>query len=97
MSHHSEKFTRIRASNERDELVAEWVARGRIVPLERGGFRITAVERITAPPYPTVTHYPDGWRTSVQGAHIWHWGCPKPKWLAELEGDIPVSPGNKRP
>jgi hypothetical protein len=87
-SYKSETYTRLRASNERDEVIAEWVARGRIVPLGRGGFRITAIERTPAPPHSATTRYPDGWRTSVQGAHIWHWPCPKPAWLAELEGDL---------
>jgi hypothetical protein len=85
-------FTRIRAINHRDEIIAEWTARGRIVPLGRGGYRIKAVERISGAPHETYTRYPDGWRTTVQGAHIWHWRCAKPAWLAELEGDPPPAP-----
>lgn len=82
-----EDFTRIRATNHRDQVIAEWTARGRVVPLERGGYRITAVERRSGPPDAVETRYPDGWQTTVQGAHIWRWECPKPAWLAELEGD----------
>lgn len=84
-------FTRFRVSNYRDEIIAEWVARGRVQPIERG-YRITAVERISGPPYRTLTRYPDGWRTNVVGPHIWRWRCPKPLWLAELEGDAPPPP-----
>ena len=59
-----------------------------IEPLERG-YGITAVERISGPPYSIVSHYPDGWPTVVTGPHIRHWHCPKPQWLAEYEGDLP--------
>ena len=84
------EFTRLRVTNARDELVAEWVARGYVMPLERG-YAINAVERISGPPYSIVSHYPDGWRTVVTGPHIWHWRCPKPQWLAEYEGDLPAA------
>lgn len=87
-------FTRLRATNHRDELIAEWTARGRIIPLERGGYRIKAVERFSGEPHGTYTRYPDGWKTTVQGPHIWHWRCPKPAWLAELEGD-PLPPATQ--
>lgn len=81
-------FTRFRVTNYHDELVAEWIARGFVEPLERG-YGITAVERISGPPYSIVSHYPDGWPTVVTGPHIRHWHCPKPQWLAEYEGDLP--------
>ncbi|WP_157447622.1 hypothetical protein [Chthoniobacter flavus] len=82
-------FTKLRVTNVRGELVAEWIARGYITPLERG-YGIDAVERRTAPPFATVAHYPDGWRTTAVGPNIHHWRCPKPLWLAEYEGDAPV-------
>ena len=89
-------FTRFRVTNYRDELVAEWVARGFVEPLERG-YGITAVERKSGPPYSQVTRYPDGWPTVVTGSHIQHWHCPKPQWLAEYDGDIPpATPGPKK-
>lgn len=78
-------YTRLRVTNFRNEVISEWVARGPIHPIERG-YRITAVERISAPPYSTLTTYPDGWRTTVVGPHIRHWHCPEPYWLAENEG-----------
>ncbi len=82
----STKFTKLRATNHRGELIAEWIARGRVRATENG-YRITAVERLSAPPYPTLTTYPDGWRTNVVGPHIVRWRCPKPLWLAELDED----------
>jgi len=83
-------FTKLRVTNVRGELVAEWVARGYITPLARG-YSIHAVERRTAPPFAMDIHYPDGWETTVVGANIHHWRCPKPRWLAEYEGDASFS------
>ncbi len=48
------EFTRFRVTNYRDEVVAEWVARGAVTPLERG-YDITAVERTSGAPYPVTT------------------------------------------
>lgn len=79
-------YTHFRVTNHRDDIVAEWTARGGYHSLERG-YRITAVERISAPPYRMVTRYPNGWRTNVVGPHIEYWRCPKPDWLAKLDGD----------
>jgi hypothetical protein len=84
-------FTKFRVTNYRDELVAEWTARGFVIPLERG-YSITAVERKSGPPFSVLSRYPDGWETVVTGPHIHHWRCPKPQWLAEYEGDVPVVP-----
>jgi len=81
-------FTRFRVTNYRDELVSEWISRGFVMPLERG-YGITAVERISGPPYSVVSRYPDGWPTVVVGPHIQHWHCSRPQWLAEYEGDVP--------
>jgi len=88
-------FTRFQVTNYRNELIAEWVARGYVEPLERG-YGITAVERISGPPYSITSHYPDGWPTVVTGPHIWHWRCAKPHWLAVYDGDIPADSFNKR-
>lgn len=82
------QFTRLRVTNYRDEIVSEWTAKGRVVPLGRGGYSITAVERTSSPPYRVYTRYPDGWPTTVQGPHIRSWRCGKPAWLAELDGDL---------
>jgi len=83
----SSKFTKLRVTNHRGELVAEWIAKGAVSSTERG-YNIRAVERLSGPPYSTLTKYPDGWRTSVVGPHIWRWRCAKPLWLAVLDGDV---------
>ena len=80
----SGRYTKLRVTNHRGEILAEWVARGCILPSEQG-YRITAVERLSGPPHPVLSRYPDGWHTSVTGPHILHWRCGKPLWLYELE------------
>src|SRR6187402_375647 len=65
-------YTKFRATNLRGEMLAEWTARGLFYPVSNG-YRITAVERISGPPHSHVSHYPDGWRTMVTGAHIERW------------------------
>lgn len=81
------KFTKLRVTNHRGEMIAEWTAKGAVSATERG-YRITAVERLSGPPYSTYTRYPDGWRTNAVGPHILRWRCQKPLWLAELDGDV---------
>ncbi len=77
-------YTKLRVTNARGEITAEWVARGYILRSELG-YRITAVERLSGPPHSILSKYPDGWHTTVTGPHILHWHCGKPFWLYELE------------
>ncbi len=77
-------FTKFRATNLRGETVAEWTGRGLFYPVS-GGYRITAVERISGPPYMLVSRYPHGRPATVTGAHIERWHTHKPLWLYELE------------
>ena len=79
-------YTKLRVTNHRGEIMAEWVARGHILRSEKG-YRITAVERRSGPPHPIFSKYPDGWHTTVTGPHILHWRCGKPFWLYELEDE----------
>ena len=79
-------YTRLAVTNPRGERIADWVAVGPIIPLERG-YRIKAVERLSGPPHPILTRYPDGWRTTVVGPNIHHWRCPAPAWLYEDDDD----------
>ena len=79
-------FTKLRVTNHRGEILAEWVARGVVLPTDRG-YRITAVERLSGEPHPILSKYPDGWHTTVTGPHILHWQCGKPFWLYELENE----------
>ena len=80
----SHRYTRLRVTNHRGEVIAEWVARGAIHRSDRG-YRITAVERESGEPYPLLSKYPDGWRTTVVGPHILRWRCGEPYWLYEIE------------
>jgi hypothetical protein len=80
----SRHFTRLRVTDQRGHLIAEWVARGRLHPAEHG-YRINAVERLSGPPYAIFTRYPDGWRTTVTGPHILRVKCGEPYWLYEKE------------
>lgn len=78
------KYTKLRVTDEQGDLIAEWVAKGYVLRVDKG-YRITAVERLSAPPHPILSKYPDGWRTTVTGPHILRWQCGKPYWLYELE------------
>ena len=77
-------YTKLRVTDRRGGLIADWVARGHIHRTEFG-YRVTAVERESGPPYPTLSKYPDGWRTTVTGPNIVHWRCAKPLWLYDRE------------
>jgi hypothetical protein len=78
------QYTALRVTNHRGELISEWVAKGHIQRTDQG-YRITAVERISGPPHPMMSKYPDGWRTTVTGPHILRWRCGEPLWLYDLE------------
>ena len=77
-------YTKFRVTNYRDEMVAEWIARGHVARAGRG-YRITAVQRLSGGAYPTLSRYPDGWRTTVDGPHIVRARCGKPFWLYQME------------
>ena len=77
-------YTKFRSTNLRGETVAEWTARGFFYPVS-GGYRITAVERISGPPFMHRSRYPDGRRTTVTGPNIERWHIEKPMWLYEME------------
>ncbi len=80
------EFTKFRVTNYRGDLIADWVAEGKYQKTDRDGYLIKAVERTSGPPYSQTTRYPNGWNTTVAGPHIIHWLCPKPRWLAEMDG-----------
>ena len=75
-----ERYTKFRSSNLRGETLAVWTARGFYYPIA-GGYRITAVERVSGPPYPHESRYPHGWKTTVTGPAIESWPTEKPAWL----------------
>lgn len=72
-------------TNIRGELVADWIAEGRVVKSDRG-YAFRAVERISAPPFMTVTHFPHGRRMNIAGANIIVTPTEKPYWLFAMDG-----------
>lgn len=78
-------YYRVRVTNLRGELVADWIAEGRVTRTERG-YRFRAVERTSAPPYMTATQYPHGRRIEVTGANIVVTPASKPYWLFAMDG-----------
>jgi hypothetical protein len=79
------RYTKFRATDPRGGLIAEWTARGFYYRTE-GGYRITAVERLSAPPHSVLSKYPNGRRVTATGPHIVHWSTTKPAWLEKREG-----------
>lgn len=73
-------YTKFRSSNLRGEMLAEWTARGFYYRTSTG-YRITAIERVSGPPYPHESYYPHGWKTSVTGPVIEKWKTERPSWL----------------
>lgn len=78
----SSSYTRFRSANLRGETIAEWTARGPYYPVSTG-YRITAIERVSGPPYSHKSRYPHGWKTTVTGPAIEKWRTAKPAWLDE--------------
>ena len=76
---------RVRVTNLRGELVADWVAEGAVTRTARG-YQFRAVERTSAPPYMMTTQYPHGRRTEVSGANIVVTPASKPYWLFAMDG-----------
>ncbi len=76
----------VRVTNPRGELVADWIAVGKVFRTAADTYHFRAVERDTAPPYAQEIHYPDAHPVEVNGANILVTPCGKPLWLYELEG-----------
>ncbi len=80
--HHYRKIT---VTDYHGSLVAEWVAEGKVS--RRGdGYRFTAVQRTSSPPFVTTSHFPQGRKIAITGPHITVAPCGKPDWLYELDG-----------
>ncbi len=78
-------YRKVTVTDFRSALVAEWIAEGNV---RRHGavYTFRAVQRTTAPPFVTTSHYPQGRRVTVDGPHITIAPCGKPRWLYELDG-----------
>ncbi len=81
----SNRYTQFRVTNQRGELIADWVVEGTYRRVG-SGYDIKAVERKSGPPLSQTTRYPNGWRTFIDGPHIIRWSCGKPHWLYKLDG-----------
>jgi hypothetical protein len=79
------QYMKLRVTNYRGELVADWIAEGPVQKTDNG-YRIKAIERTSPPPGAETTRYPNGWNTFVNGPHIVRWPCGKPLWLYQLDG-----------
>lgn len=78
------EYTRFSVSDLDGTMIAEWIAEGRVKKTDIG-YEITAVERRTAPPYPTTNRYPNGRKATVTGPNIILENVPKPDWLEQLD------------
>ena len=74
------EYTRLRVTNPRGQVIADWVARGKVTETETG-YRITALQRTDGYPYPVTARYPDGWRVTVVGPNVHRWPCAQPIWM----------------
>ncbi|MEO6787953.1 MAG: hypothetical protein ABI318_17655 [Chthoniobacteraceae bacterium] len=83
----SGKYTKLTVTDLTGDLVSEWIAEGHVKKSEQG-YTINAVERRTAPPYPTDSQYPNGRISTVVGQNIILEDVEKPGWLKKLDGEI---------
>ncbi len=80
-----EHYRKITITDYHGNLVAEWIAEGN-VPRRGEGYAFKAVQRTSAPPFVTTSHFPQGRKVSISGPHITVAPCGKPDWLYELDG-----------
>ena len=80
------KYTKLTVTDLTGDIVSEWIAEGRVKKADQG-YTIKAVERHTAPPDPTTSHYPNGRISTVAGQNIILEDVEKPEWLKKLDGE----------
>ncbi len=80
------KYTKLSVTDLSGNMMSEWLAEGRVKKAEQG-YTINAVERHTAPPYPTDSKYPNGRICTVVGPNIILEDVEKPDWLKKLDGE----------
>lgn len=79
------EYTKLTATDLNGDLIAEWIAEGKTTK-NQYGYEINAIERRSAPPYPTTNRYPNGRKATVVGPNIILETVEKPAWLHELDG-----------
>ena len=83
-------YYRVRVTNPRGELIADYIAQGEVKRTELG-YVFKAVERTSAPPYMMTMRYPRGRRIEVAGPNIIVTPSGKPAWLYRMDGDYYTS------
>lgn len=78
------EYTKLSVTDVNGDFIAEWIAEGKTTK-NMQGYEITAVERRTAPPYPTTNRYPNGRKATVVGPNIVLEAVEKPEWLRRLD------------
>jgi hypothetical protein len=78
------KYTMLSVTDAEGDLIAEWVAEGKVKKTEIG-YDIHAVERRSGPPHPLKIQYPNGRDTTVVGPNIILKEIDKPEWLRKLD------------
>ena len=79
-----EKYTKLTVTDPNGDLISEWIAEGHVKKSDQG-YTIHAVERRTAPPFPTDSQYPNGRLSTVVGPNIVLEDTEKPDWLKKLD------------
>ncbi len=85
--HFPTHYYRVHVTNVRGELVADWIAEGKVWRTFENTYRFRAVERITAPPYSQYIRYPEGRHMEISGSNIIVTPCGTPLWRYEGEHD----------
>lgn len=83
----SKHYHRVRITNPRGELVAEWIAIGHVWRTGTNGYRFRAVQRVSGPPFMQLSRYPDGRVVDVNGPNIHISTCGAPLWIYDQYGN----------
>jgi hypothetical protein len=81
----SRTYSRVRVTNPRGELIADYIAEGRVRRTERG-YEFKAVERTSTMPYMVHIRYPRGRQIDAAGPNIIVTRSGKPEWLYQVDG-----------
>jgi hypothetical protein len=79
-------YTKLTVTDPSGDLIAEWVAEGRVRKAVQG-YDILAVERRTSAPHPMQLRYPNRRAATVTGPNIILEKIDKPDWLKALDGE----------
>ncbi len=77
-------YYRVRVTDPRGILIADWIAVGFVARTETG-YKFKAVERLSTAPHPQVARYPHGRKVEASGPNIVIARCGEPLWLYEMK------------